>query len=72
VSAHQAEQTAVLTALGMSLLPRFQEVVIDQPNDVETIGHNGRIREVTLGNGAVGLRQVHDHHLNVVTILKTP
>ena len=67
MAAHQANQAAVLAALGVVLLPGLQEVLIHQTNHVEAVSHDLRIGEVSSGNCAVGFRHVHDDESDVVS-----
>jgi hypothetical protein len=58
VAAYQA-QTPVLTTLGIMALPQLEEVLVDQPNDVEAIDDDHGAGEVLTGNLAIGCGQIH-------------
>ncbi len=63
---HQREQTAVLAARRIDLSPAGQEVVVDEPDDVEAIGDNDRLGEVLTHDGTVNHRQVHADDPNLL------
>ena len=67
MTSHKADQATVLATFRIVLLPDLQEVLVDQANDMESVGHDGRVGEVLPGDTPVGFRQVHDDHLNIVT-----
>lgn len=46
--------------------PASQEVMIEQPDDMETIGYDHGIRKMLSGDGAVHGGQVHANHANLV------
>jgi hypothetical protein len=62
VTAHQRDQTAVFAGHWIQLPPKRQEVMIDEPDDMEPVGHNLRIREAFAHKGAVGAGQIDTHH----------
>jgi len=57
--AHQRDQPPVLRSHRIELSPHHQELVVDQPDDMEPIGHDDGPREVLADHGAVRTRQVH-------------
>src|SRR5690348_182531 len=59
VPAHEREEAAVLGAHRIDLAPASQEMVIDQPDHMEAVGHDHRIGKLELDDGAVHRRQVH-------------
>lgn len=62
MTTQQREQAAVLAADRIQVPPAGQEVVIDDADDMETVGHDACIGEVQVEQGAVGRRQIHAHH----------
>jgi len=71
VAAHQAQQAPVSAPLGIVLLPELEEVLIDQPNDVEAVGHDQGIGEVLSRDRAIGFRQIHDDDADMLTTWQT-
>lgn len=53
------QKPPVLVALWVVALPELQEVLVRDVHDMEAVGHDQRIEEVTAGNGAVSLGQIH-------------
>ena len=46
--------------------PAAQEMMIDQPDDVESIGHDERIGEVRAHDRTIHRRQIHADHSNQI------
>ncbi len=59
---HEGEQSAVTAGDRIEIAPTRQEVVVDQPDDVEAICHDAGIGEVLAHQGAVGRGQIHAYH----------
>ena len=72
MSAHQADQPSMLAPLGIGVLPRSEEVLVNQPDYLEAIGHDLGSGKVLLSNAAVGLGEIHHDQLNVVFARQTP
>lgn len=62
VAAHEREQAAVFAGRRVHFPPKGQEVVVDEANDVEAVGHNLGLGEVLPDDGPVGGRQIHADH----------
>lgn len=65
VAAYQAQQAPVLATLGIMALPQLEEVLVDQPNDVEALGDDHGVGEVLTGNLAIGFGQIHHDDANL-------
>ena len=63
---HQRHQSAVLGPDRIDLSPAGQEMVVDEPDNVEAIGHNQRLGEVLAGDGTVDHRQIHADNPNLL------
>src|SRR5512133_713405 len=59
VAAHQREQAPILGAGGIELAPERQEMLVDEANDMEAVGHDQGVGKVLAHDGAVGGGQVH-------------
>ena len=66
MSAHQADQPSMLAPLGIGVLPRSEEVLVNQPDYVEAIGHDLGSGKVLPSNAAVGFGEIHHDQLDVV------
>ena len=64
--AHQRHQSAVLGADRIDLPPAGQEVVVDQADHMEPVGHDQRVGEVFSDDGTVDRRQVHTDHQHLL------
>ncbi len=62
VAAQEREQAAVLTRHRIQFLPAGQEVVIDEADHVEAVGHDAGLREMLTNQGTVDAGQIHAHH----------
>ena len=51
-----------LRAYRIDVSPAGQEVMIDEANDMEAVGHDARIGEVHADQGAIVRGQIHAHH----------
>jgi hypothetical protein len=69
VAAHQGEQAAVLDAGRVDLAPAGQEVLGDEANDVEAVGHDDGIGEKGFDDGAVDRGQVYADDADLVFAL---
>ena len=67
---HQREQAAVLGANRIDLSPAGQEVVIDEPDHVKTVGHDDRLGKMLSDDRAVDHCQVHAHDPHLLFTLK--
>ena len=66
VAAHQGHEAAVLGADGVDLAPARQEVVVDETDHVEAVGHDQSLGEVELDDGAIDGGQVHADDTDLV------
>jgi hypothetical protein len=57
---HKGKEAAVFSTCRIELLPDFEEVVVDEPDDMEPVGHDLGIREETFCNASVGFGEIHD------------
>ena len=53
MSAHERKQAAVLAAVRIDGLPDFEEVMIDEADDVKAVGDDLGIGEETFGDGTI-------------------
>ncbi len=67
---HQREQAAILAADRVDLAPAGEEVVVDDADDVEAIGDDGRIGKLPLDQRAVGGREIDADDAHLVLALK--
>ena len=58
---HQRQQSSIFSPQRVDGLPEFEEMMIDEANDVETISHDFGIGEIFASQVAVGLREIHDN-----------
>jgi hypothetical protein len=67
VTAHEREQAPVFGARGIVLSPTGQEMLSDEPDDMESISHDPGVREVLATQGTVDAGQIHadDAHLRI-------
>jgi hypothetical protein len=65
MTANQGREPSIGATLGIQKPPGRHEVVIDEPDDVEAIGDDDRLREMLPDNTPVGCRQIHAHHANL-------
>src|ERR1017187_4999378 len=70
MTAQQREQAAVLAADRVQVPPTGQEVVVDDADDMEAIGHDACVGEVQVDQGAVGRGQIHAHHFDLSLALQ--
>src|SRR5689334_8642692 len=56
---HERKQAAMLGAGGVNLPPAGQEMVVDQANDVEAIGHDLGLGKMFAHQRTIDARQVH-------------
>jgi hypothetical protein len=62
MSAHQRKQAAIPAAFRIELAPAVQKMVIDEPDDVESISHDLRIGKLRADQRAIVGSQIHAHH----------
>ena len=67
---HQREQAAVLGGHRIDLSPAGQEVMIDEPDHVKTVGHDDRLGKMLSDDRAVDHSQVHAHDPHLLFALK--
>ena len=60
VTAHEGEEPPIFSAQGIELLPDLEEVVVDEPDDMEPVGDDFSIWEVTLCDPSVSFGEIHD------------
>ena len=53
VAAHQRQLPAVFSAGGIDLAPTGQEMVVDEPDDIETVGHDARVGKMLARQDAI-------------------
>jgi hypothetical protein len=63
---HQTEQTPALASVWIDFPPARQEVMHDQPNYMEAVGHDAGIGKLLLHQRAIRAGQVHAHHLHPI------
>jgi len=54
---HRGRESAVLGSDAIDIAPARQEVVVNETNDVEAVGHDARVGEVQAYQGAAVRRQ---------------
>ena len=59
MAAHQREQAAILGPDRIDLAPAGQEVMVDEADDMEAIGHDLRVGKVLADQRAIDARQIH-------------
>src|SRR5689334_8521803 len=59
VPPHQREQAAMLGSEGIDFPPTSQELMVDEADDVETVGHNLGLGKMLAHDGAIDAGQVH-------------
>lgn len=52
--AHERQEPPVFSARWIELLPDLEEVVVDEPDDVEAVGNDSGVWKETSGDPAVG------------------
>src|SRR5579862_2657128 len=62
VTPHQGKQPAILGANSVDIPPARQEMMIDEPNDMEAVGHDAGVRKVQPHQTTVAGGQVHAYH----------
>ena len=62
MAAHQGKQASIPGAGGIEVPPTRQEVVIDDSDHVEAVGHDARVGEVQPDQRTIVGRQVHGHY----------
>jgi len=62
--AHPREQSSILGTHRIQISPAAQEMMVDQPNDVEPIRHDESVGKVFAHDRAIHRRQVHTDHTN--------
>jgi hypothetical protein len=67
VAAHETEQPAILSTHWILLLPQPEEVLIDQADDAEAVGHDLGVGEVLAHDLTVGFRQIRGFALRRAT-----
>lgn len=60
MSSHEGKKSAIFSAGGVKLLPGSEEVVIDEPDDVKSVGNDLGVWEEASCNSAIGFREVHN------------
>jgi len=70
VTAHEGEKASVFSACGIKLLPDLEEVVVDESDNVKTIGNDLGVREETPCDPAVGFGEVHDDDSDLIFVKK--
>ena len=68
MSTHERQKSSVFSARRVQLLPDFEEVVVDESDNVKAIGDDLGVWEETTCDPAVGFGEVHDDdsHLKLV------
>ena len=56
---HQRKQATILRAGRIDLPPAVEEVMIDEPDDMEAIGHDEGFGEVFAHDRSIGGREIH-------------
>ncbi|HYI96811.1 MAG TPA: hypothetical protein VEX68_24935, partial [Bryobacteraceae bacterium] len=65
VSAHQRKQSAMFGSDRIEFAPASQEVMVDETNDMEAIGHDQGIWKMLPDDGTVYRSQVHADHADL-------
>ena len=65
MSPHQGKQSAIPGADTIQVPPTSQEVMIDQTDHMEAVGHDACVGEVQPDQGAIVGGQVHAHHAHL-------
>src|ERR1700739_1406320 len=71
VAAHQREQAAVARARRIDLPPAGQEMMIDKPDDMETIGHDLGLGKMLAHQRTIVGGEVHAHHADLGLAFQT-
>src|SRR5579862_1725584 len=70
MTAHQAQQTPMLCSHRIQFLPASQEVMVDDADHMETIGHDSGLGKVLSDQRAIHAGQIHAHHFHQLLALQ--
>ena len=62
---HQGNESAIPGTDTVQVPPTSQEVMIDDADHMEAVGHNARVREMQPDKGAIVGGQVHAHRAHL-------